>query len=151
MWFFQGCRICGRISTNWYKSSIFGFLFFQNESTNRIFMDQDSRIRICESANLYFLGLILWYRRIVLKIREDSLDSWKQVKSLKICWMCGQWFDSNLLKSGFILWSPNWIFKSPDFWYESMGTRFPDMNLTTLDFYFKTLTMELLYLPSNEH
>jgi hypothetical protein len=36
-------------------------------------------------------------------------------------------------------------------WYEATGTRFPDMNLATLDFSFKTLTMELLYLPLNEH
>jgi hypothetical protein len=148
MWFFQGCRICGRIPTNWYELSIFGFLFLQNETTNQIFRDLDSRIWICESTKQIFKDS---FCGIVLKIREDSLDSWKQVESLKICWICGQWFNSNLLKPGFVLWSPNRIFKSPDLWYEATGTRFPDMNLATLDFSFKTLTMELLYLPLNEH
>ena len=38
-----------------------------------------------------------------MKIRADSLDSWKQVRSLKISWIPDSRFKTNLFKSGFVI------------------------------------------------
>jgi hypothetical protein len=64
---------------------------------------------------------------------------------MKICWIHGQRFKWNLLKSGFILSCPNWIFKNLYLWipypyesmdsqYKSTGTRLPDTIPATLGF-----------------
>ncbi len=111
-----------------------GIFFFQNESTNRIFRIwirkspgferiQDSRIWIFKDS----------FCAIVLRIREDLLDSWKQAESFE------NWLDSwsrykpNLFKSGFVIHDTNRIFLSPDSWpsnpYESMDSQNKSMFL----------------------
>jgi hypothetical protein len=92
----------------------------------------DSQIR--QSGSVRIQELQIWILKdsfcgIVLKIREDL---WKQVESLKLCWILGQRFKLNLLKSGFVLWSPK-QYKSMNSWYKSSGTRFPDTNPATLE------------------
>jgi hypothetical protein len=131
---------------NPYKSSIFGILFFQNKSTNRILVDRTANpdLGVLKSGFLRIWDLQIWifndsFCAIALKICEDLLDSWKQVESWKICWIRGQQFESNLLMSGFVLWCQNWIFKNPDsqiqHTYKALDSQFPAMILAPLELF----------------
>ncbi len=83
--------------TNPYGSSIFGFLFFQNEATNLIFMDLHSRV--LKSGFVMIRDSRIWIFKdsfcgVVLKVHDDSLDLWKQVESLKVR-IRDPWIDTN--------------------------------------------------------
>jgi hypothetical protein len=75
----------------------------------RIRKDSDSRISIFKDS----------FRAIVLRIRKDLLDSWKQVESFE------NWLDSwsryepNLFKSGFVIHDTS-LFKSGFVTYKSI-------------------------------
>ncbi len=119
-----------------HESSNLGFFCFQNQSKNWIF-----RIWICKNRQPGFVRIrdlqILIFKdsfcAIVVRIREDLLDLWKQVESFE------NWLDSwsrykpNLFKSGFVIDCTNQIFLSPDLWptnrYEFMDSQNKSMFL----------------------
>ncbi len=84
---------------------------------------QDSRILIFKDS----------FRAIVLRIREDLLDLWKQVKSFENWLDLLSRYEPNLLKSGFVIHNTNQIFLTPDLWpsnrYKSMDTQNESMFL----------------------
>ncbi len=92
------------------------------ESTIRIL-----KVRIRESKTSGFVSAI------VLRIRKDSLDWWKQVESFENWLDSWSRFETNLLKSGFVIHNTIWIFLSPDLWptnrYESMDSQNKSMFL----------------------
>jgi hypothetical protein len=88
--------------TNRNESNLLRFLVLRNEST--------IRIRIRESKTSGFVSAI------VLRIRKDSLDSWKQVESFENWLDSWSRFETNLLKSGFVIHDTIRIFLSPDSW-----------------------------------
>ncbi len=102
---------------NPFETSILGFLFFLNQSTKWVIWSLDSQVHKARFVRTRDSQIWIFkdsFRAIVLKICKDSLDSWKQVESLKIYWIRDLKYEPNLFKSGFVSWSPNWIFKSPD-------------------------------------
>ncbi len=121
----------------------FYFLFLQNESTNWIIMDQT-----CESGFVRIWDLHIQIFKdsvcaIVLKICEDLLDLWKQVKSLNIFWICDHQSNPRtksfqnskdldlrtFLDSRFVIAIR---YKSMDSWDKCMCTWLPDTNPATL-------------------
>jgi hypothetical protein len=108
--------------TNRNESNLLRFLVLRNESTIRIL-----KVRIRESKTSGFVSAI------VLRIRKDSLDSWKQVESFENWLDSWSRFETNLLKSGFVTHDTIRIFLSPDSWptnrYESMDSRNESMFL----------------------
>ncbi len=124
------------------KLNLFGFLFFQNKSTNQILKDWTHKSGFVRIRDWQFPIFKDSFCAIVLKICEDLLDSWKQVKSLKIGWILDH--ESNpqtesfqnskdldlqtFLESGFVITIQ---YKSMDSQDKSTGTQFPDMNPAT--------------------
>ena len=140
--------------TNRNESNLLRFLVLQNKSTILIFwkkvyesnprykslrfgftnpdlrVRQPGFVRIWDSQNCIFKDSLC---AIVLRIRQDSLDSWKQVESFENWLDSWSRFETNLLKSGLVIHDTIRIFLSPDSWptnrYESMDSQNESMFL----------------------
>ncbi len=90
-------------------------------------------LRICKDSDLRISNFKDSFRAIVLRIREDLLDSWKQVKSFENWLDLWSRYEPNLFNSGFVIHDTKQIFLSPDSWptkrYESMDSRNESMFL----------------------
>ncbi len=106
------------------------------ESTIRIL-----KVRIRKSKTSGFVSTI------VLRIRKDLLDSWKQVESFENWLDSWSRFETNLLKSGFVIHDTIRIFLSPDSWptnrYKSIDSRNESMFLRISYTNPASLTMRL--------
>ncbi len=120
-----------------HESNLLRFLVLRNKSTIRIFWKKvyelnpryeslrfgfpnpDSRIqkfRIRKDLDSRIFIFKDSFRAIVLRIRKDSLDSWKQVESFENWLDSWSRFETNLLKSGFVIHDTIPIFLNQDSW-----------------------------------